>query len=87
MRINIGKLLRIVERSNKGWIRAGVLPPCRVYGDGKLIPMVVRVHRKSGRVVVYQANTIGVVKIHKHGKRAVEKTLHFKSIELVRIYK
>ena len=55
MRINIGKLLRIVERSNKGWIRAGVLPPCRVYGDGKLIPMVVRVHRKSGRVVVFQA--------------------------------
>lgn len=42
------RLLRGIERSSRGWLRAGNVPPLRVYLDGVEINHVTAIHRRKG---------------------------------------
>lgn len=42
------QLLQSIERDNRGWLRAGNLPPLRVYLDGVEINHVTATNRRKG---------------------------------------
>lgn len=42
------QVLRSIERRNRGWLRAGNVPPLRVYLDGVEINHVTAINRRKG---------------------------------------
>lgn len=71
------KMLRAAEGANRGWLTTKNTPYCRVYVDGVRVHRPVRVHRKTGRVVVHTFGPRGRPRVDKWRKRVLEKTLKF----------
>ncbi|SEL12408.1 hypothetical protein SAMN05216359_105283 [Roseateles sp. YR242] len=75
------RICKLAEARNRGWIRAGDVIPCRVIADGVELTGVRAVHRKSGRLQVVD----NPIRLDKHRKRVLFRTLHAGHIELVQI--
>ena len=58
------QMLENIERTGRGWVHGGEIPPCDVWLDGVLMKQVISVNRKRGMLRM----THTPVKTDKHGK-------------------
>lgn len=68
----------LAESRNRGWIHAGDVPRCRAYLDGERVNSVRSINRAKGRLVV----VIQPLRLDKHKKRALTRTIHGHRIRL-----
>lgn len=66
------QVLQSIERDNRGWLRAGNVPPLRVYLDGVEIKCVTAVNRRKGIAVV----TDDPIRLDRWRKRVITRRLY-----------
>lgn len=65
------QMLSSVERTGRGWVHGGDIPPCDVWLDGVLMKQVIAVNRKRGMLRMTHAP----VKLDKRRKNILFFTL------------
>lgn len=66
------QVLQSIERDNRGWLRAGNVPPLRVYLDGVEIYHVTAIHRGKGIAEVAGSP----IKLDRWKKRVITRRLY-----------
>ena len=68
--------VKLAEKSGRGWVHAGEVPPCDVYIDGVMQINVRSVHRKKEKAVIYVTDENGLIVVNKYGKNARTRTAY-----------
>ena len=75
-------MLKRTEGRNRGWIKAGKVPQCKVLLDGKEVACSA-VHRKKKKAIVPVTDSKQNLIICKHGKNIRHRMVYFNKIELL----